>query len=70
MITEATLITKETPSNPLGFKTGENAILCAEYPNPTKVKIERVGFRGWMAVVLDEKTKIQWTVTMSLLSRE
>lgn len=59
----------ESAPNPLGLQSGETVVMDAEMENPKAVTIERIGYRGYMAIVVEVESGKRWTLSISSLSR-
>lgn len=59
----------EPASNPLELQSGETVVMDAEMENPKAVTIERIGYRGYMAIVTEVESGKRWTLSISSLSR-
>ena len=66
-------LTKEPTTqlpNPLKLQSGEVAIMDEEYDNPKDVVIVSISYKGFLAIVREVKSNIQWTISIGLLSRK
>lgn len=66
-------LTKEPTTqlpNPLKLQSGDIVVMDEEYDNPKDVVVVSIGYKGFMAIVREVKTNIQWTLSIGLLSRK
>lgn len=59
----------EPAPNPLELQSGETVVMDAETENPKTVIIEKIGYRGYMAIVVEVESGKRWTLSISSLSK-